>query len=156
MYKTLKEASEYIGKSEKTISRYIKRGRLNPERAKSQNGTLEYRFSVDELDTLLEQLEQTDKTGHQTGQNGQDNGFSGTGETRQTGHQTGHAGHTFADEKAFLYEQIQKKDKQIEFLNHQMSAVIVQNASLQKRLAELPSPAQQDTQTGQTRHSVSE
>ena len=46
---TLSEACRLLGKSKKTISRYIKNGWLNPERIESQRGTLEYRFNQDDL-----------------------------------------------------------------------------------------------------------
>ena len=39
------EASKILGKSKRTVSRYIKNGLLNPERIESKRGTLEYRFS---------------------------------------------------------------------------------------------------------------
>ena len=125
MYKTLKEASEFLGKSEKTVGRYIKRGILHPDKVKSQNGTLEYRFLAEELEALQEKIDRTRQTGHQTGHQTegrtQETAFSWgeqteqTGhQTGQTGHQTGQTGHAWTDEKAFLYDQIAKKDKQID------------------------------------------
>lgn len=64
-YKTLKEASEILRKSEKTISRYIQRGLLHPEKIKSAQGTLEYRFLTEELEQLKSRTEQI---GQETGQ----------------------------------------------------------------------------------------
>lgn len=73
---TLFEACELLNRSKKSISRYIRRGLLHPERVKSQQGTLEYRFSKADLEAFKAQealnAEQTrqDETGQpeQTGQ----------------------------------------------------------------------------------------
>jgi len=46
---TLTEACKLLGKSKKTICRYIKQGLLKVERIKSQKGTLEYRFNRTDL-----------------------------------------------------------------------------------------------------------
>lgn len=76
---TLFEACELLNRSKKSISRYIRRGLLHPERVKSQQGTLEYRFTKADIEAFkaLEALnaEETrqDETGQpeQTGQSGQ-------------------------------------------------------------------------------------
>jgi len=115
MYKTLKEASDYLGRSEKTISRYIKRGVLHPDKVKSQNGTLEYRFLEAELETLQERL----------------------GQTRQ---RTDTKTQDQTSEKAFLYSQIAQKDRQIEHLSRQVNVYSYQMSALQNRLLELPAP----------------
>jgi len=115
MYKTLKEASGYLGKSEKTISRYIKRGILHPDRVKGQTGTLTYQFLEAELETLQERLSQT---GQRT--------------DTKTQEQT--------SEKVFLYSQIAQKDRQIEHLNRQVNVYSFQVSSLTNRLLELPAP----------------
>ena len=49
---TLYEACEYLNKSSRTISRYIRRGVLHPVAIKSRQGTLEYRFSKTELEAI--------------------------------------------------------------------------------------------------------
>jgi len=49
---TLFEACEYLNKSSRTISRYIRRGILHPLAQKSRQGTLEYRFSKSELEAV--------------------------------------------------------------------------------------------------------
>ena len=72
---TLFEACELLNRSKKSISRYIRRGLLHPEKVKSQQGTLEYRFSKADIEAFkaLEALD-TDETGHdpdQTGHSGQ-------------------------------------------------------------------------------------
>ena len=76
---TLFEACELLNRSKKSISRYIRRGLLHPEKVKSQQGTLEYRFSKADIEAFKAQealnAEQTrqDETGQpeQTGQSGQ-------------------------------------------------------------------------------------
>jgi len=71
---TLFEACELLNRSKKSISRYIRRGLLHPERVKSQQGTLEYRFSKADLETFKaldaeqtrqDRTERTDQTGQQ-------------------------------------------------------------------------------------------
>ena len=45
----LLEACKLLGKSRRTVSRYIKNGLIKPERIKNKLGTLEYRFSRSDL-----------------------------------------------------------------------------------------------------------
>ena len=61
---TLIEACKILQKSRKTISRYIKKGLIKPERIKSQRGTLEYRFKKADLEGLKPGIDKTrpDKT----------------------------------------------------------------------------------------------
>ena len=49
---TYTEACKLLGKSRKTISRYIKKGLIKPERVKSKRGSLEYRFNQADLEGL--------------------------------------------------------------------------------------------------------
>ena len=58
---TLFEACELLNRSKKSISRYIRRGLLHPQRVKSRQGTLEYRFSRADLEAFKLQ-ETQDKT----------------------------------------------------------------------------------------------
>jgi hypothetical protein len=74
---TLFEACEFLNRSKKSISRYIRQGLLHPKKVKSQQGTLEYRFSKIDLEAFKER-ETQDKTRQdtqdrqdQTRQNGQ-------------------------------------------------------------------------------------
>lgn len=63
---TLFEACEYLNRSKKSLSRYIRRGLLHPQEIKSQQGTLEYRFSKADLEAFKAQ-ETQDKTRQETG-----------------------------------------------------------------------------------------
>ena len=56
---TLYEACEYLNKSSRTISRYIRRGVLHPLAIKSRQGTLEYRFSKVELEAIKKENDET-------------------------------------------------------------------------------------------------
>jgi len=58
------EAAKILGKSERTLSRYIKRKLIIPEKIKSQKG-IKYSFNLAEL----ESLKKPDTTGQMTGQN---------------------------------------------------------------------------------------
>ena len=61
---TLNEVCQELGKSKRTITRYISRGLLKPEKVKGQKG-IEYRFSQVEVNNL----KRADTTGQMTGQN---------------------------------------------------------------------------------------
>ncbi|MBT9150495.1 MAG: hypothetical protein DDT40_00667 [candidate division WS2 bacterium] len=105
---TLFETCELLNRSKKSISRYIRRGLLHPERVKSQQGTLEYRFSKADIETFktqealqVEQARQdrpdrpdrpdgTDQTGHQKSSsvgNEEENSQSRQDTPEQTGHE---------------------------------------------------------------------
>jgi len=58
---TYPEVCKLLKKSRKTISRYIKKGLITPERIKSQRGTLEYRFSQADLEGLKPGLDKIRK-----------------------------------------------------------------------------------------------
>ena len=73
---TLFEACELLNRSKKSISRYIRRGLLHPERVKSQQGTLEYRFSKADIEAFKAQ----------EALNAEETRQDGTDETDQTGH----------------------------------------------------------------------
>jgi excisionase family DNA binding protein len=62
-YLTFKETCNILGKSKRTVSRYIKKGLLNPEKVRGQKG-IEYRFNR----TEVESLKNPDTTGQKTGQ----------------------------------------------------------------------------------------
>jgi len=49
---SLNETCKILQKSRRTISRYIKKGLLNPEKVKSENGILEYRFKKSEIENF--------------------------------------------------------------------------------------------------------
>jgi len=58
---TFKDACKLLGKSRRTVSRYIKKGLLNPDRIRNKLGTLEYRFN--QVDLLkLKKTKRTKKT----------------------------------------------------------------------------------------------
>jgi len=66
---TLKEVCERLGKSRRTISRYISNGVLNPTKVKSSLGTLAYKFELKEIENfkISGKVARTDKTGNKTG-----------------------------------------------------------------------------------------
>jgi len=61
---TLNEVSRLIGKSKRTITRYIKAGKLKPKKIKSKKGAVEYRFSKSDVESL-----RLDISGQVTAQN---------------------------------------------------------------------------------------
>jgi len=61
---TFSETCKVLKKSKRTVSRYVKAGKLNPQKIKSQKG-IQYRFSQSEL----ESFKKLDTTGQMTRQN---------------------------------------------------------------------------------------
>lgn len=85
---TLFEACEILSISKKTISRYIRQGKLTPERIKSQQGTLEYRFSRADIDDLRASQafqDATNEAPEATDTGEMQDTPEGTGETGQRG-----------------------------------------------------------------------
>lgn len=90
-----------MNRSKKSISRYIRRGLLHPERVKSQQGTLEYRFSKADIEAFkTQEAEKADEMRQDTADR--------TEETRETGHiKTG-----FIENKELLSETRQDTPEQ--------------------------------------------
>jgi len=171
---TLFEACEILNKSKKTVSRYVRRGRLNPLKVKSQQGTLEYRFSKDDLDRLRAELaivDRTDKT-QQTGQAGYARQDTQQGDlplnteeitpapdktrpdrTEETG-QPHSIINLLKETTELLKHQLTIKDTQIETLNDQVHKLIERDREtnillkgLQDRLMLLEPPKHKETET---------
>jgi len=60
---TLLETCKLLKKSKRTISRWIRAGKLNPKKVKGKKGSIEYQFKRTEVESLL-----TDTTGQVAGQ----------------------------------------------------------------------------------------
>jgi len=138
---TLFEACELLNRSKKSISRYIRRGLLHPEKVKSKQGTLEYRFSKADLEVFKTQellkaeearqdrTEETDQTGHLEGsfiKNKAEND-----QTRQDipTDQTGHDKEVLTALKAkeeiisLLKSELYKKDEELKTKNWQVGSL---------------------------------
>jgi len=147
---TLFEVCELLNRSKKSISRYIRRGLLHPQEVKSGQGTLEYRFSKDDIEafkvletqhtdqTRPDRTHRTRETGHfgeQTGHQNSDNKgktgrpdrTEGTDETGQKPDQTGHDSEVVSllkETTGLLKEQIKVKDGQIKDLGGKIDNLI--------------------------------
>lgn len=133
MAKTLKEASDYLGKSERTISRYIKRGFLKPERATSAQGTLEYRFNEAELEGLKKRLaESLPFKAEQARQDTRQEKPLKEKKTRQD------QDNTQTGLQAVLASQLEQKDRQIE----QLTSLL---AMLQNKVLQIEAPKEKPT-----------
>ncbi len=127
---TLSEACEILNRSKKSISRYIRQGLLHPEKIKSQQGTLEYRFSKADIEAFkareAQNAEGTRETGH-TKSNFVEN-KDVLEQTRQdTSDKTGHDGEVITLLKEtieLLKEQLAKKDEQIKDLGWKIDQLI--------------------------------
>ena len=146
---TLFEACEYLNRSKKSLSRYIRRGLLHPQEIKSQQGTLEYRFSRADLEAFRqdETRQETQDTPDKTRQSGQTEATpikeakikEITDETRpdkagQTSqdktHKTQETGqdseiiNLLKETTGLLKEQLVKKDEQIKDLGNKIDEMI--------------------------------
>jgi len=139
---TLFEACEFLNKSKKSISRYIRRGLLHPQKIKSKQGTLEYRFSKADLEAFKLQEAQNktrqdrQDTPKETRQSGQDEPVEIKTakikdikeETRQdTARETGQDGEVITllkETTGLLKDQLAKKDGQIKDLGGKIDQLI--------------------------------
>jgi len=147
---TLFEACELLNRSKKSISRYIRRGLLHPQQIKSQQGTLEYRFSKADLEAFKLQ-ETQDKTRQETGDTPDETSQSGQTEatpskeaeikaikdetrpdkaeqtsqdkTQETG-QNSEIINLLKETTGLLKEQLVKKDEQIKDLGRKIDQLI--------------------------------
>lgn len=137
---TLFEACEYLNRSKKTLSRYIRQGLLHPKQTKSQQGTLEYRFSKDDLDAFKARTKQ-EKTNQETGDTPDKTKQGSQGKSKQTkkakiqaiigetkSDETGHNGDEIIsllkETTGLLKEQLVKKDEQIKDLGGKIDQLI--------------------------------
>lgn len=118
---SLDEVCQKLGKSRKTIARYIKSGLLHPESVKSERGTLEYRFTEADIKTFqMGQMRQdrqdrrdtTDGTKHKTKLKEKPDKPLADEDSRED--KTGQTGHV-SENKLIdsLLKQLEEKDKQI-------------------------------------------
>ena len=146
---TLFEVCELFNRSKKSISRYIRRGLLHPQEIKSKQGTLEYRFSKDDLEAFKAQevlkadqarqgradrTEGTEETGHKKSsfiENKGENDQTRQDTPDQTGHkkqdQTGQDSEVIKllkDTTGLLRNQLYIKDKQINSLGNKIDGLI--------------------------------
>ncbi|MBI3305696.1 helix-turn-helix domain-containing protein [Candidatus Nomurabacteria bacterium] len=146
---TLFEACELLNRSKKSISRYIRRGLLHPEKVKSQQGTLEYRFSKADIEAFkAQEAQRADETRQDTADRTDETGQTGhikTGfienkeilsESRQdTPEQTGHGRQDTAGQESevitllkettgLLRDQLKTKDEQIKDLGGKIDQLI--------------------------------
>lgn len=104
---TLFEACKILQKSRKTISRYIKKGLLKPERIKSERGSLEYRFNQADLEGLKPGIDKT-----------------GQGKTRPATRRDSEVITLLKETTQTLRDQLTVKDKQIKSLGNKIDGLI--------------------------------
>jgi len=108
---TFIEACKILKKSKKTISRYIRKGLLKPERIKSQRGTLEYRFKQADLESL--KISGTNKLRQDIRE-----------DTRQGIRQDNEVITLLKETTQVLKDQLNVKDKQIKSLGNKIDGLI--------------------------------
>lgn len=87
---TLYEACEFLNKSKKTLGRYVRQGKLHPQKIKSHRGTLEYRFSRADLEAFRQaETSQLDETTEQADLNADIKGDETTQKGQDTPDETG-------------------------------------------------------------------
>ena len=108
---TFVKACKILKKSKRTVSRYIKKGLIKPERIKSQRGTLEYRFNEADLESL--KIPGTDKIRQDI-----------RGNTRQAIRQDSEVITLLKETTQTLRDQLTVKDKQIKSLGNKIDGLI--------------------------------
>jgi len=126
---TFIEACKLIKKSKRTVSRYIKAGKLNPDKIKSQKGT-EYRFDRSEVESLKKQ----DTKGQMTRQNKFDDKNNDTLSLLN-------------DTMKLLQKQLKAKDTQIKQLLERQREANILMGQLQNKVLML-----EDKSKGKKRH----
>ena len=135
---TLFEACELLNRSKKSISRYIRRGLLHPQQIKSQQGTLEYRFSESELKDFKEKenesrqdRQDTQEVKEITDTIKKKEKILDKGQIEETGHpapeQTGQDGEVITllkETTGLLRDQLKVKDEQIKDLGGKIDQLI--------------------------------
>jgi len=132
---TLFEACELLNKSKRSISRYIKQGLLHPERVKSQQGTLEYRFNKADIETLKAQELNAKETGQDRTQ---ETRRDRPDKTRETG-QGDDIIMLLKETTGLLKEQLTKKDDQINALGGTINQLIERDRETNILLGQLQS-----------------
>ena len=105
------EACKILGKSERTLSRYIKKGLINPEKVKSDRRTIKYRFSQVDLERL--KIHGTDKIRQDIRE-----------DTRQAIRQDNEVITLLKETTQVLKDQLVIKDKQIKSLSGKIDQLI--------------------------------
>lgn len=112
---TFIEACNLLKKSKRTISRYIKKGLIIPEKIKSQKGSIEYRFKKADIESL--KISGMDKIRQDI-----------TEDTRQAMRQdTGQSNEVIIllkETTKILRDQLAVKDKQIKSLGNKLDGLI--------------------------------
>jgi hypothetical protein len=176
---TLFEACELLNRSKKSISRYIRRGLLHPQQIKSQQGTLEYRFSEEDL----EAFKQRQSERRQDRQDTQDRteeiiytplteekeeNILDKAQTEETGQptpdQTGQDNkiiNLLEETTGILKEQLNKKDEQIKDLGGKIDQLIERDREtnillkgLQEKILMLEKPKKKDKQDKKEKETV--
>lgn len=108
---TFSEACKLLKRSKRTVSRYIKKGLITPERIKSRQGSLEYRFKQADLESL--KIPETDKLRQDTRQ-----------AIRQDTGQSNEVITLLKETTKILRDQLAVKDKQIKSLGNKIDGLI--------------------------------
>jgi len=108
---TFIEACNLLKKSKRTVSRYIKKGLITPEKIKSQKGSIEYRFKKSDLESL--KIPGTDKLRQDTRQ-----------AIRQDTGQDSEVITLLKETTKTLRDQLAVKDKQIKSLGNKIDGLI--------------------------------
>jgi len=132
---TLFEACKLLNKSKKSISRYIKHGLLHPERVKSQQGTLEYRFNKADIEAFKAQELNAEETGQDKTQ---ETRRDRPDKTQETG-QGNDIIMLLKETTGALKEQLIKKDDQINALGGTINQLIERDRETNILLGQLQS-----------------
>lgn len=133
-YLTLEQVSQRLNKSTKTISKYIKQGKLTPERVRSKQGTLKYKFLESDIQAFSTGVDLGDMNPEQN-QEPQ----KGNYQTRKEPTRREEDLNQVRELTEVLKDQLNRKDEQIKSLSDKIDTLIERDRETNILLGQLQS-----------------
>jgi hypothetical protein len=133
-YLTLEQVSQRLNKSKKTISKYIKQGKLTPERVRSKQGTLKYKFLESDIEAFSVGVDLGETTPEQN-QEPQERSY----QTRKEAPRREEPLNQVRELTEVLKEQLNRKDEQIKSLSDKIDTLIERDRETNILLGQLQS-----------------
>lgn len=133
-YLTLEQVSQRLNKSKKTISKYIKQGKLTPERVRSKQGTLKYKFLESDIEAFSVGVDLGEMNPEQNKETQEGNYQNRKEELRGEEHIS-----QFRELTEVLKDQLNRKDEQIKSLSDKIDTLIERDRETNILLSQLQS-----------------
>lgn len=133
-YLTLEQVSQRLNKSTKTISKYIKQGKLTPERVRSKQGTLKYKFLESDIQAFITGVDLGDMNPEQ-----KQEPQKGNYQTRKEPTKREEDLNQVRELTEVLKDQLNRKDEQIKSLSDKIDTLIERDRETNILLGQLQS-----------------